>query len=192
VTAVNDETQPPIVLIGGANGAGKTYLAGQLAAELGFDHRLGTGFVREVVRAESDPTRYPFLFSYSFAPPDPIGTLTRQARRLRPAVLRCIRRARAEGTSLIVEGTHLLPELYAEAADVDRYIMLRIPPDPGEYHRRVNGRGHTRRALAPGDVEAMRAMDAYLATEAARYGITVVEAGQSLADVRKLLDLRVP
>src|SRR5438067_9403663 len=113
-----------VVLIGGPSGSGKSTLARELDCHLGLDHRLGVGFVREVVRSQTDERRDPVLFLYSFAGPDPTATLARQAERLRPAVEACIERAHREGTSLVLEGTQLLPALYHDHPHVTHFVVL--------------------------------------------------------------------
>jgi len=114
----------PILLIGGTNGSGKTRLAGELAAQYSISHRLGTGFVREVVRSETDPTLEPDLFGSSYGSAAPVNRLIGQSQRLFSAIQHCIVRADAEGTSLIIEGTHLLPDLYWGLGLVDGYVVL--------------------------------------------------------------------
>ena len=170
----------PIILIGGANGSGKTWLAGRAGAELRLNHHLGTGFVREVLRSETTPEREPALFDYSFAGPDPVRTLDRQADRLFNAVRRCIERARTEGTSLIVEGTHIVPRRYADLAGVDLYLMLRIPGDADQLRARATGASHSRREIVPGDLSAIRMLDKHLTTEASQFGISVLDSTTAL------------
>lgn len=173
---MSDRSAAPIVLIGGANGSGKTWLAGRIAADLDFSHHLGTGFIREIVRAETDAVRDPVLFAYSFAGPDPVATLEQQADRLHAAVRRCIDRARAEGTSLVIEGTHLIPRLFADDAGVDQYIVLRSPVDVVEHAARVNGCTHLGRNLSSADLSRVRQLDQHLVAEADRYGVEVLDS----------------
>lgn len=181
-------TTPRIVLVAGANGSGKTFLAGRLAAALDFDHRLGTGFVREVLRSAVSRDVEPMLFEYSFAPPDPVQTLRRQAFRLRPAIIACIRRAHAEGTSLIVEGTHILPELYAQVPGVTFRLLLRVPDNPENHRQRVNGPGHTcRTTFGDRELALIRQVDHYLAGSAAEHNFIELPEPATVAHVAGLL-----
>src|ERR1700728_4782955 len=102
--AMDADDDPMIVLIAGTAGCGKTTLANRLAAQFDLDHRIGTGFIRAVVQSQTSVGVEPDLFLRSYEARDPVAHLQAQARRLRPAVLACIERARAEGTSLVVEG----------------------------------------------------------------------------------------
>jgi len=51
--------QKPIILIGGTAGTGKSTLARELSSRLKIDHRLGTGFMREVLRSETSQAKDP-------------------------------------------------------------------------------------------------------------------------------------
>src|SRR3954471_20811865 len=171
----------PIVLIGGASGAGKTTLAGRIKCELGLDHFLGTGFVRAIVQAETTVERDPSLFSMTFQAQDPVDHIVTQAKRLSPAVLRCIDRARAEGTSIVIEGTHLIPALYHDAG-ADLYLVLRAPP-VAAHADWVRGATHTNRLIGDADMVNIRRIDDYLTAEAAAHGVTVVEPSDNLDDI---------
>src|SRR5215471_1547226 len=113
----------PIVLIGGTAGTGKSTLARELAWEMRFDHRLGTGFLREVAKSYHSVETAPDLYSLTFRAEKPIEHLIAQARLLKPAIEACIARARNEGTSLVIEGNHLIPAMYRDAP-VDLYVVL--------------------------------------------------------------------
>ena len=41
-----------IILIGGVAGTGKTSIARKICNDYNIDHRLGTGFIREIVKIE--------------------------------------------------------------------------------------------------------------------------------------------
>lgn len=154
----------PVILIGGSPGTGKSTLAGDLSARLGFDHRLGTGFVRAVLQSESSPETEPELFSLTFESDDPVLRLERQAHRLHRAVLACVARARREGTSLIIEGSHLIPSLYAQA-DHDLFIVLAAPP-PSRHLARLRGPTHSRRAISERAWDNVQRLEAYYRDQA--------------------------
>ena len=161
--------QKPIILVGGTAGTGKSTLARELSSRLGIDHRLGTGFIREVLRCETSKAKDPDLFTFTFRSTNPIKTLIAQARRLRPAVLSCIRRARNEGTSLIIEGNHLLPELYWDA-NVDLYVVLSAP-QLDEHLRRLQGPSHLKRNITADDFKNAVMINEYFKTEARRFSL---------------------
>jgi 2-phosphoglycerate kinase len=176
----------PLVLIGGAPGTGKSTLAHDLSCLLRFDHRIGTGFIRAVLQSEVSPESEPDLFSFTFSSDDPVTNLERQAHRVRPAVLACLERARREGTSLIVEGSHLIPALYAEAA-VDLFLVLVAPPGD-EHFSRLKGLTHSKRQINDRDWDNVQLLNAYYLDEAKRWGARTVVYGTDLEAVASLLE----
>jgi 2-phosphoglycerate kinase len=175
----------PIVLIGGPSGAGKSTLARQLDCHFGFDHRLGLGFVREVVRSQTDQDRDPLLFLYSFGGPNPTATLIQQAERLRPAVEACVERARREGTSLILEGTQLLPALYHDHPYVTHFLVLEAPSGQ-EHQQRLLGSSHANRHLDGETMRQIAATNAYYRQQANLYKVPSV-VFRTLDDVLPLI-----
>jgi 2-phosphoglycerate kinase len=159
----------PIILIGGTAGTGKTTLASELSWRLGLDHRIGTGFIREIVKSQHRKEDCLELHGFTFRSEQPIANIVAQAQRLRPAVIACIERARREGTSLLVEGTHLLPSLYHDVA-VDLFTVL-AAPDPEEHKRRLHGPSHLHRQTTDADFSHVRLIGQFLGSEAAHWGI---------------------
>jgi 2-phosphoglycerate kinase len=178
----------PVVLIGGAPGTGKSTLAQDLSCRLHLDHRIGTGFIRAVLQSESDPKVEPNLFSLTFASDDPVANLEQQAERLRAAVMACVRRAKQEGTSLIVEGSHLTPALYAREA-VDLFVVL-AAPSADEHLTRLTGPTHANRAISPRDWENVQRLNTYYVEEATRWGATTVVYGSQLDAIISLIEQR--
>jgi len=169
----------PILLIGGTAGTGKTTLARDLSYHLMIDHRLGTGFIREIIRAESSIDSDPYLFRFTFQGDNVVENLRLQANRLYPAIIRCINRARDEGTSLIIEGNHLIPELYFEVP-VDGFYVLK----PSLNHREMlQGATHSNRLITDSDFEKVKTIDDYLRVECQSRSVHYV----SIDDCRKLV-----
>lgn len=160
----------PIILIGGTAGTGKTTLASELSWRLGLDHRIGTGFIREIVKSQHREEDCLELYGFTFRSEQPIANIVAQARRLRPAIIACIERARREGTSLLVEGTHLLPSLYHDVI-VDLFVVLEAP-ESEEHKRRLRGPSHLHRQTTEADFANVRLIDQFLGSEAARWGIS--------------------
>jgi 2-phosphoglycerate kinase len=184
----------PVILIGGTAGTGKSRLAHELCSRLAIDHRIGTGFIREIVKSQYSAAACPELHSFTFRSERPIDNLVAQARRLHAAVTACIDRARDEGTSLVIEGNHLIPELYCEAR-VDLFIVLSAPA-PEEHLRRLRGPSHLKRLTTAADFDNVRRIDEWLRAEALRHGVPLRSYTDNLADfaaiVQSRLDGRAP
>jgi 2-phosphoglycerate kinase len=156
----------PIILIGGTAGTGKTTLASELSWRLSLDHRIGTGFIREIVKSQHHKEDCLELHGFTFRAAQPVANIIAQAQRLRPAILACIERARREGTSLLVEGTHLLPLLYHDVS-VDLFTVL-AAPELEEHRRRLRGPSHLHRQTTDTDLANVRLIDQYLGDDSAK------------------------
>ncbi len=170
--ATDVEPYKPVILLGGAPGAGKSTVANRLLSSLDLDHRIGTGFIRAILQSESSQTSEPLLFSRTFESDDPIGRVVWQAGRLRNAVAACVQRARNEGTSLVVEGSHLVPSVYQDLV-VDVFAILAAPPEP-EHARRVSGHRHTQRVVGSDGIRRIREIDEFYRLDAEQAGVPVL------------------
>jgi 2-phosphoglycerate kinase len=176
----------PIILIGGTAGTGKTTLASELSWRLSLNHRIGTGFIREIVKSQHRKEDCLELHGFTFRSEQPVANIVAQAQRLRPAIIACIERARREGTSLLVEGTHLLPSLFHDVA-VDLFAVLAAPAYE-EHKRRLRGPSHLHRQTTEGDLANVRLIDQFLGGEAARWGITYEPYGSGLDKFMRALN----
>ena len=178
----------PIILIGGTAGTGKTTLASELSWRLGLDHRIGTGFIREIVKSQHRKEDCLELHGFTFRSEQPIANIVAQAQRLKPAIIACIERAQREGTSLLVEGTHLLPSLYYEVT-VDLFAVL-AAPESEEHQRRLQGPSHLHRQTTDADFANVRLINQYLGSEAERWGICYEPYGSRVERFIRLLGNR--
>ena len=176
----------PIILIGGTAGTGKSTLARELCGAMGIDHRLGTGFIREIVKSYNTEKSAPELFSFTFHSKRPVDNLIAQARRLQPAIDGCIKRARDEGTSLVIEGNHLIPALYHDAP-VDHYVLLGAPNEE-ELLSRLHGPSHSKRNIGREDFRNVLRIDDYLRAEASHHGIEFIVYTNNLARFVRLFN----
>lgn len=167
-------------MIGGTAGTGKSRLAHELCSHLGLDHRIGTGFIREIVKSQFPQAQCPELHRFTFRAERPIENLIAQARRIHGAVSACIERARKEGTSLVIEGNHLIPELYRDAS-ADLFVVL-AAPEAAEHQRRLCGPSHFNRRISASDFHNVRLLDGYLRSEAERWGVARIAYADSLDD----------
>lgn len=155
-----DDIAPTIILLGGSSGTGKTTLANALVQEMTLAHHLSTGFVREVVRAVLPESRARLLQGFTFdtwhvsrkkntLPQTVIAGALAQSRILQPAIEACIRRSVREGSSMVIEGAHMLPGLFdPKSLGVSLFCILDVP-DRNELIRRALGPTHGRRDLGP-------------------------------------------
>jgi 2-phosphoglycerate kinase len=164
-----------ILLIGGASGTGKTTLANKWLFEKRIDHRLGTGFMREIVKT-SIQDKNSVLHTFTFDSENPIQNLEEQAKLLYPYVIACIKRAIREGTSLIIEGSHLIPYLYYNLKyDNLKYLILLASEDESKHIHRVVCATHLHRKITDRQFQAIRSINKYYLDEAIRLNIQVQE-----------------
>lgn len=114
---------PPIVLLAGAPGVGKSTLASMLASRLGINRVIATDAIRHVIRAFFSRELMPYVHYSSFEaaraldpeeadqPDADIAAFTRQAQAVRTGVMAILDRACQEGTPMVLEGVHLVPGL---------------------------------------------------------------------------------
>ena len=138
---------PVVILIGGATGVGKSTIATQLAARLGIVRVVATDAIREVMRAMLSPELMPTLHVSSFqadrrcgSPPTRTADalvlgFREQTAAVSVGINALIERAAAEGTSIVIEGAHVVPGFF----DADAH---------GDAHPRgtLHHRGRRRRA----------------------------------------------
>jgi len=159
-----------IFLVGGTAGTGKTTIAKELVQKYTLDHRIGTGFIREIVKTENprdiDLAKHTFQGS--------LDDFVQQSIRIKSAVDSCVLRAQKEGTSLIIEGNHLIPCLFYDI-NVDAYIILKID-DTQELMHKLYGDTHFKRKINSNEFEKVWKIQEYLISEAEKYSIPVMSA----------------
>jgi|ERR1051325_2676314 2-phosphoglycerate kinase len=164
-----------ILLIGGPAGAGKSTLSLDISKRLDTIHRIGTGFIREIVRTTTSAVTDPALFGFTFSP-SPAGNcwdrLVQQSIRLRPAIYACIERAYCEGTDLIIEGPHLVPGLITHEF-VSLFVLL-VVPDPDAHNEMMHAPTHAKRVVSAADFAINRALQQWLIERANVAKIEVV------------------
>ncbi|HEY7283727.1 MAG TPA: hypothetical protein VID47_19290 [Actinomycetota bacterium] len=112
---------PLVILIGGATGVGKSTIATQLATRLGIVRVVATDAVREVMRAMFSPELMPSLHTSSFQAGGMlresglqggdrvIAGFREQTAAVSVGLNAFLERAALEGTSVIIEGAHVVP-----------------------------------------------------------------------------------
>jgi 2-phosphoglycerate kinase len=198
--------RPLLVLIGGVTGVGKSTVATQLAGRLGITRVIATDQLRQVVRAFFSHDFMPSVHHSSFNVAtalrtygdDESGTVAgflRQAHDLAPGIDALVQRAVSEGTPIVLEGVHLLPEipdpgLRRQAIDVRVLLTVR---DEHAHRAHFHIRGSQTPRAPDRYLEALdriRVLQDYLIERAEAEGIPIIdEAGieASLARVTEVV-----
>jgi 2-phosphoglycerate kinase len=122
---LRESTEPIVVLIGGATGVGTSTLAADVARRLNIQSVVGTDSIREVLRRAISPDLLPILHKSSYeikredvrVPVEEEPVLfgfREQASRVAVGVEAIVDRGLKEGTNLVIEGVHLVPEVILE------------------------------------------------------------------------------
>ena len=140
---------PLVILIGGATGVGKSTVATQLAVRLGIVRVVATDAIREVMRALFSSALMPTLYTSSFdadsalrePPVRPIDRVIVGFREQTAAVAvgihALVERAAVEGTSVVVEGAHVVPGFFDLTPYEGRVLAVPVvlTVDGEELHR---------------------------------------------------------
>jgi 2-phosphoglycerate kinase len=201
---------PLVILIGGATGVGKSTIATQLATRLGIVRVVATDAVREVMRAMFSDELMPSLHTSSFQAGGTlresglqgidrvIAGFREQTAAVSVGLNAFLERAALEGTSVIIEGAHMVPGFI----DVDstRGRILAIPlvvtVEDEEVHRShfaVRGNDVTSRPAeryAKG-FENIRRIQKFIRSQALSHGVPVIPNYSLDQAIAAVLDLVV-
>ena len=199
---------PVVILIGGATGVGKSTIATQLAARLGIVRVVATDAIREVMRAMLSPQLMPTLHGSSFQadvalrepPTKAADALTLGFREQTAAVSvginALIERAAAEGTSIVIEGAHVVPGFF----DVDPHAgrILAVPfvvgVDDEERHRshfaaREGGAASRPATRYVEGFDGIRRLQRYVKSQALSHGVPVIPNHSFDQSIASVIDL---
>jgi 2-phosphoglycerate kinase len=198
---------PIVVLIGGATGVGKSTVATQLATRLGIVRVVATDAVREVMRAVFSPELMPSLHVSSFEagevlrePPSRDAVIVgfrEQTAAVAVGVNALLDRAAIEGTSLIVEGAHVVPGFLDAGAWADRVVAVPVilTVEEEEAHRShfaARAADHAGRSADRyvKQFENIRRVQRYIKSQALSHGVPIIanyNFDRSLAAVIELV-----
>jgi 2-phosphoglycerate kinase len=201
---------PLVVLIGGATGVGKSTIATQLAARLGIVRVIPTDAVREVMRAMFSGEMMPTLYTSSFEaaralreppgrPADPVIVGFReQTAAVAVGIRALIERAAVEGTSVIIEGAHVVPGFLDVGMFAERVVPvpLVVTVDDEELHR---SHFAARSADSPSrpferyldNFENIRRVQRYIKSQALSHGWPIVPSYNLDQTIAAVIDLAV-
>jgi 2-phosphoglycerate kinase len=184
---------PVVILIGGATGVGKSTIATQLAARLGIVRVVATDAIREVMRAMLSPQLMPTLHVSSFQadqamrePPIKnadalVVGFREQTAAVSVGINALIERAATEGTSIVIEGAHVVPGFFDAEAYGDRILAVPfiIGVDDEERHLShfaaredaIASRPATRYAEG---FDGIRRLQGYVKSQALAHGVPVI------------------
>lgn len=126
-----------IFLVGGASGVTKSSFSFELMQKHKIIHKLGSGFIREMAKTFISKKHNKNLYNHSFETSlkNAYKNLYLQSLPLKKMIHYAINRANREGTSLIIEGTSIIPGLM-EFSNVDKKILL-VVKDENQHYRMI-------------------------------------------------------
>ena len=197
--------RPLVVLLGGVTGVGKSTIATQLANRLGITRVVATDQVRQVVRAFFSHEFMPAVHHSSFDVAQSISAgegngestvegFLRQVTDIAPGIDALIERAILEGSKIVIEGVHLLPDVPSErlrerAVTVQAHLAVR---DEQAHRAHFYMRGlqvprPPERYLEA--FERIRTLQDYLVERAEAAGIPTIDEGGLEPTLKRVMEL---
>lgn len=201
---------PLVVLIGGATGVGKSTIATQIATRLGIVRVIPSDAVREVMRGlfsrELMPTLYTSSFDADSALREPparavdrvIVGFREQTAAVAVGLRALIERSAVEGTSMIIEGAHVVPGFLDLEAIVDRVLAvpLVVSVEDEELHRSHFAARSADSSARPfdrylGNFENIRRVQKYVKSQALSHDWPVIASYNLDQTIAAVIDLVV-
>ena len=200
---------PLVILIGGATGVGKSTIATQLAARLTRIVRIvATDAIREVMRAMLSAELMPTLHVSSFQadtalrepPARTADALTLGFREQTAAVSvginALIERAADEGTSIVIEGAHVVPGFFETEAHAARILAVPVVIAVDDEERHMSHFAAREDAIASRPAtryvegfEGIRRLQRYVRSQALAHGVPVIPNYSFDQSITAVIDL---
>jgi 2-phosphoglycerate kinase len=199
---------PLVILLGGAVGVGKSTIATHLAHRLGIVRVVQTdGSIREVMRAMLSAELMPALHVSSFQTDEAVREPTRrsdalvagfreQTQAVSVGIEAMLNRSVTEGTSLVVEGVHVVPGFFDVAGYGDKMVAVPVILEVDDESRHLNhfalrGSGT---GMRPGERYAqhfgnIRKLQRYIKSQALSHGVPVIPNHSFDQAISAVLDL---
>jgi len=182
---------PLVVLIGGAVGVGKSTIATHLAHRLGIVRVVQTdGSIREVMRAMLSAELMPALHVSSFQTDQAVREPTRrsdalvagfreQTQAVSVGIEAMIKRAVTEGTSIVIEGVHVVPGFFDVASYRDQLVAVPLVLEIDDEERHLNHFAVRETGVRPAEryaqnFDKIRRLQRYIKTQALSHGVPIV------------------
>ncbi|HSL10081.1 MAG TPA: 2-phosphoglycerate kinase [Actinomycetota bacterium] len=184
---------PLVILIGGATGVGKSTIATQLAARFGIVRVVATDAIREVMRSMLSPELMPTLHVSSFQADEALREaparagdavilgFREQTAAVSVGVDALIERAADEGTSIVIEGAHIVPGFFDVETHGHRVLAVPfvIGVDDEERHRSHFGAREDAVASRPAQryelgFDNIRRLQRWVKSQALSHGVPVI------------------
>lgn len=191
---LRESTEPVVILIGGATGVGTSTLAADVARRLNIQSVIGTDSIREVLRRAISPDLLPLLHksSYEITPEDirvPVDEeetvlfgFRQQTAQVAVGVEAIVDRGLKEGTNLVIEGVHLVPEIildrYRDHPNVCTLVVYLSDDDVHRSRFYIRALGTAMRRPAEEYIshfKEIRQIHDYIVQSARRAGVQLVE-----------------
>jgi 2-phosphoglycerate kinase len=197
---------PLVILIGGAVGVGKSTIATHLAHRLGIVRVVQTdGSIREVMRAMLSEELMPALHVSSFETDRAVREPTRrsdalvagfreQTQAVSVGIEAMITRSVTEGTSIVIEGVHVVPGFFDLEGHADRLVAVPLILEVEDEGRHLNHIAARETKVRPSDRYArhfdnIRKLQRYIKTQALSHGVPIVANHSFDQAISTVLDL---
>jgi 2-phosphoglycerate kinase len=197
---------PLVVLIGGAVGVGKSTIATHLAHRLGIVRVVQTdGSIREVMRAMLSAELMPALHVSSFQTDRAVREPTRrsdalvagfreQTQAVSVGIEAMINRSVTEGTSIVIEGVHVVPGFFDVETHEDRIVPVPLILEIDDEARHLNHFAVRETGVRPAERYAanfgnIRKLQRYIKSQALSHGVPIVPNHSFDQAISAILDL---